>query len=189
LAQSPDATLPFSRFDGLVYRAHHPAWAYEPESGEGARIHGGRFNRIGMACFYAALSLETAWLEAQQGFAFKAQPLTLCSYRAELSGVLDLTDPDIREVAEVTLAQLGCAWERLAGDRQPVPTWELADRLIAAGCAGVIVPSFASRATADDRNLVLWSWSRVPPHRLEVVDDERRLPRDQSSWRDNDGSA
>ena len=83
------------------------------------------------------------------------------------------------------VGQLSCAWERLAGDRKTVPTWELADRLIAAGCAGVIVPSFASRATADDRNLVLWSWSREAPHRLEVIDDEQRLPRDQSSWQND----
>jgi len=154
--------LSFSRFDGLVYRAHHPAWAYDPESGEGAKRHGGRFNRTGTACFYAALSLETAWLEAQQGFAFKAQPLTICSYRAEIADVLDLSDPAVRERADVT-----------------------ADRLIAAGCAGVIVPSFASRATPDDRNLVLWSWSREAPHRLVVIDDEQRLPRDQSSWQDH----
>ncbi len=137
------ATLPFIRFNGLVYRAHHPAWAFDPESGEGAKIHGGRFNRAGIACFYAALNLETAWLEAQQGFAFKAQPLTICSYRAELSDVLDLTNPDVREAADVTLTQLGCAWEQLSGDRKPVPTWELANRLIASGCAGVIVPGFA----------------------------------------------
>lgn len=176
--------LSFSRFDGHVYRAHHPAWAYDPESGEGAKLHGGRFNRVGTACFYAALSLETAWLEAQQGFAFKAQPLTICSYRAELADILDLTDLAAREHADVTLAQLGCAWERLAGDRMPVPSWELADRLIAGGCAGVIVPSFASRATPEDRNLVLWSWGHEAPHRLEVIDDEQRLPRDQSSWQD-----
>lgn len=176
--------LPFTRFDGLVYRAHHPAWAYDPESGDGAKVHGGRFNRIGTACFYSALSLETAWLEAQQGFAFKAQPLTICSYRAELADILDLTDSAVRDAAQATLSQLGCAWERLAGDRKPVPTWELVDRLIAIGCAGVIVPSFASRATPEDRNLVLWSWGHNPPHRLQVIDDEHRLPRDQSSWRD-----
>ena len=27
--------------------------------------------------------METAWLEAQQGFIFKAQPLTLCAYRVD----------------------------------------------------------------------------------------------------------
>lgn len=176
--------LPFTRFDGLVYRAHHPAWAYEPESGEGAKIHGGRFNRVGTPCFYAALSLETAWLEAQQGFAFKAQPLTICSYRAEFDAILDLSDSDVCERVQVTAEQLGCAWESLASERKPVPSWELADRLIAAGCAGVIVPSFASRATLENRNLVLWSWSRAAPHRLEVIDDDQRLPRDRASWPD-----
>lgn len=185
MGQISKSTLPFIRFSGLVYRAHHPAWAYDPESGEGAKLHGGRFNRVGTACFYAALSLETAWLEAQQGFAFKAQPLTICSYRADLTDILDLTSPDVRETVQVSLVQLSCAWERLAGGVKAVPTWELADRLIASGCAGVVVPSFASRATSDDRNLVLWSWSRNAPHRLEVIDDEQRLPRDQSSWLDD----
>lgn len=178
------STGSFTRFDGLVFRAHHPAWAYDPESGEGARIHGGRFNSIGTPCFYAALSLETAWLEAQQGFAFKAQPLTICSYRAEIDAILDLTDPVVCSAISVTRAQLGCAWEQLAAERKPVPSWDIAHRLIAAGCAGVIVPSFASRASPQNRNLVLWSWSRNPPHRLQVVDDDQRLPRDQSSWPD-----
>jgi RES domain-containing protein len=175
-------SLPFVRFEGLVYRAHHPAWAFDPESGEGARIYGGRFNRVGTACFYAAFGLNTAWLEAQQGFAFKAQPLTICSYRAQVDHILDLMDREVREAVQVTPQQLGCPWEQLAGQRQPVPSWELADRLIAAGVAGIIVPSFASRAQADDRNLVLWEWSREPPHQLAVIDDEGRLPRDQKSW-------
>jgi RES domain-containing protein len=179
-------TLPFSRFEGLVYRAHHPAWAFDPESGEGARLYGGRFNRVGTACFYAGLSINTAWLEAQQGFAFKAQPLTICSYRTQFDDVLDLCDPQVRDAAQVTMAELSCPWERLAGDRKFVPSWELSDRLRAAGCVGIIVPSFASRADADDRNLVLWAWSRNPPHQLEVIDDEQRLPRDQKSWRVDD---
>lgn len=112
--------------------------------------------------------------------------LTICSYRAEFEHILDLTDPGVHDAANVSPAQLGCAWEKLASDRKPVPSWELAGRLITAGCAGVIVPSFASRATAENRNLVLWSWSRKAPHRLAVIDDDQRLPRDQSSRPDDD---
>jgi RES domain-containing protein len=33
--------------------------------------HGGRFNPLGTPALYTALRPETAWLEAQQGFAFK----------------------------------------------------------------------------------------------------------------------
>ncbi len=79
-------------FDGLVYRAHHPGWAYQPISGEGAERHSGRFNRKGLAALYTALDLTTAWLEAQQGFPFKAQPTTLVAYRVRCERIADLTD-------------------------------------------------------------------------------------------------
>ena len=35
------------RFEGLAYRAHNPRWSWAPTSGEGARLHGGRFNAKG----------------------------------------------------------------------------------------------------------------------------------------------
>jgi hypothetical protein len=47
----------------------------------------------------------------------------------------------------------------------------------------IIVPSFAARATACDANLVFWKWAAVPPHKVVVIDDERRLPRNQDSWK------
>ncbi len=143
---------------------------------------GGRFNRSGIACLYTSLRLETAWLEAQQGFVFKAQPMTLCSYRIDCSDILDLTKDEGLAAALISRAELACAWEVLAADRKPVPTWELADRLFKAGCAGIIVPSFATRAGERDINLVLWHWTRDKPHKVAVVDDDNRLPKDRSSW-------
>jgi RES domain-containing protein len=38
------------------------------------------------------LRFETAWLEAQQAFPFKAQPMTPCAYEVDCGDVLDLTD-------------------------------------------------------------------------------------------------
>jgi RES domain-containing protein len=64
-----------------VFRAHHPRWAWDPQSGEGAKLYGGHFNHIGQPALYTSSRLETAWLEAQQGFAFKGQPMTMCTYR------------------------------------------------------------------------------------------------------------
>jgi RES domain-containing protein len=177
-------TLRFSRFEGLVYRGHHPGWAWDPLSGEGAKLHGGRFNRIGRPCFYSALSLKTAWLEAQQGFAFKAQPLTICAYRVDCDHVLDLTDEAVRDEAGIKLDTLACPWERLNALRQPVPSWNLVDQLLELGCAAIRVPSFAARAQPEDRNMVFWSWSEEPPHRVVVVDDAGRLPRNQDSWKE-----
>ena len=176
-------TLPFRRFRGTVYRAHHPRWSFAPESGEGAARFGGRFNRIGLAALYTSLRHETAWLEAQQGFAFKPQPLTLCGYAVDCTDIVDLTDAAAVAAVGIDVGDLACAWEdEVARGRSP-PTWRLADRLIAAGTAGIIAPSFAPGATPWDRNLVFWHWDAGPPHEVRVVDDEGRLPKDDGSWR------
>ena len=83
------------RLQGTVWRAHNPRWSFAPESGDGAALHGGRFNRIGSPALYTSLRFETAWLEAQQGFAFKVQPLTLCAYAVDCADLADLTDPGL----------------------------------------------------------------------------------------------
>jgi RES domain-containing protein len=67
--------------------------AWDPQSGEGAKLYDGHFNRIGQPALYTSSRLETAWLEAQQGFAFKGQPMTMCTYRVDCEDVLDFRDP------------------------------------------------------------------------------------------------
>jgi RES domain-containing protein len=171
------------RFTGLVYRAHNPRWAFAPDSGAGAARHGGRFNRVGMPALYTSLRLETAWLEAQQAFAFKAQPMTMCAYRVDCAEIVDLTDPATLEASGINTADLACAWEDLADRRQTPPTWAIADRLTAARSAGILVPGFAAGATREDVNAVFWRWSPSPPHQLSVVDDLGRLPKSPASWR------
>lgn len=46
----------------------------------------------GVPALYTSLRLETAWLEAQQGLPFKAQPMTLCDYGVDCEDIADLTD-------------------------------------------------------------------------------------------------
>lgn len=171
-----------ARFAGVVYRAHHPGWAHAPLSGDGARLHGGRFNRPGRSALYLSLSPETAWLEAQQAFVFKAQPMTLCAYQVDCADVIDLSTAVARAGAGVALETMACAWEDLASRRLPVPSWALAERMRADGAAGLLAPSFANGARDRDVNLVLFSWSTAPPHAIRVIDDFHRLPRDGSSW-------
>lgn len=176
-------TLPFRRFEGVVYRGHNPRWAFAPLSGDGAKRRGGRFNPKGTPALYTALLSRTAWLEAQQGLAFKAQPLTLVSYDVDCADILDLTDEATRAASGAPLETLRGAWEDLADRGETPPTWALADRLIAAGCAGVIVPSFTKGASTEDLNFVFWRWSADGAHRLRVIDDDGRLPKNDRSWR------
>lgn len=177
------------RLRGIVYRAHHPRWAFAPDSGEGARRHGGRFNPVGVPALYAARRLETAWLEAQGGFAFKAQPMTMCAYEVDCADVLDLTDATTRAAEGVAPGDLSCAWEDIADRGGEPPSWALARRLIAAGHAGIVVPSFAAGAGEADANVVFWRWSAEPPHIVRVVDHHGRLPRDDRSWRGDEPAA
>jgi RES domain-containing protein len=175
--------VPARRFAGLAYRAHNPRWAYAPTSGEGAARHGGRFNPRGTPALYVALDPKTAWMEAQQGMPFKAQPMLLIGYRVDCDGVVDLTDPSVLSAGEIADGTLACPWEDMASRGLSPPTWELARVLIDAGHQGVLVPSFAPGTGTTDCNLVLWRWSDAPPCKVEVIDDFGRLPKDDVSWR------
>lgn len=164
------------RLTGTVFRAHHPRWSFAPASGTGAAIYGGRFNPVGMPALYTSLRMETAWMEAQQGFPLKAQPLTICAYDVDCDDVADLTRAQDRARFGIAAEDLRCAWKSLLAHGIVPPTWQLARRLVAAGIAAIIVPSFVRGARPDDRNVVFWDWSDQPPHRLQVIDDENRLP-------------
>jgi RES domain-containing protein len=170
------------RHVGRACRAHNPRWAFAPTSGRGAGIHGGRFNPPGLDALYLSERQETAWLEAQQGLAFKPQPLTICAYEVDCTGMVDLMDATVLAELGVALDDLGCAWEEILDRGRRPPTWALADVLRGLGRAGVRVPSFAPGAGPRDVNLVLWDWSGEPPRLVRVIDDEGRLPNDQSSW-------
>jgi RES domain-containing protein len=170
---------------GTLWRAHDPRWSFAPLSGEGAARHGGRFNPQGVAALYTSVSIGTAVLEMQQGFARKGQPMTLVCYEIDCADVLDLTDPDTLAEQRIARADLVCAWERIFRvERAEPPSWALARRLIGEGIAGIVVPSFAAGATADATNVVFWNWSDATPHCVRAIDDHGRLPRNDLSWRE-----
>ena len=171
------------KLTGFVYRAHNPRWAFAPDSGQGAASAGGRFNPVGMPALYTTLRFETAWLEAQQAFPFKAQPMTLCAYDVDCEDVLDLTDVNTLTEHGITPEDLACPWKDLSTRGIRPPSWQITERLFAANTAGIMVRSFATGAVASDVNVVFWDWAPDPPHQVRVIDDDRRLPRDVSSWR------
>jgi RES domain-containing protein len=171
------------RFQAICYRAHDPRWSCQPLSGAGAAARGARFNPKGAPALYLALTIMTAVKEINQGFAHKIEPCVLCSYDVDCEEVVDLRTEADRTAAGVSLEDMACAWfSDMAQGREP-PSWRIARRLIDGGDAGVVVPSFAPGATAEDQNLVLWKWGKSLPHKVSVHDPSGRLPKDQLSWK------
>jgi RES domain-containing protein len=170
------------RFVGVAYRAHNPRWSFRPVSGEGAAIHGGRFNPKGLPALYLSIDPLTAIKEANQGFARKFEPYVLCSYDVDCDDIVDLGDEAGRRAAGVDAAVLSAGWfAHIAAGTQP-PQWKLVDELRSCGVAGALAPSYAPGATEADRNLVLWRWGPDLPHRIKVFDPSGRLPKNQLSW-------
>ena len=162
-------------FKGVVFRAHNPILPWLPMSGEGARLHGGRFNRVGIPALYTSLAPMTALREVsflQQ----RMQPTLLWAYDVDAGPVFDALDVSERMAFSVTDEDLVCPdWEREMLDGAIPASQRLADRLLAAGYVGMRTPSFAQGAGSDDLNLVLWRWGDRPPSRVLLIDDERRL--------------
>jgi len=172
--RSTPAFTPDLRYAGKLYRALNPVYAAEPLSGRGAQIYGGRFNPKGVPALYASLSIMTALREANQVGAL--QPTTLVSYDAEIDSVFDARDEAALAREGMDAASLAdTTWRdqmRTSGEGR---TQSFARRLIAAGCNGLMVRSFAKGSSDADMNLVLWRWGEAAPARLVLIDDEGRL--------------
>lgn len=163
-------------YRGPLFRALNPVYARNPLSGEGAALHGGRFNVKGTPALYASLSVMTALREANRAGAL--QPTTLVSYTAEIDHVFDTRDDSALAAHEMDAAALADpTWRDQMKTAGQAKTQIFARRLIEAGFDALLVRSFAPGAAADDLNLVLWRWSGEAPARLVLIDDESRLSR------------
>lgn len=104
------------------------------------------------------------------------QPVLLCAYRVDSRPIFDALESGQRASHQIADSDLRCpTWEREMIEGR-IPASQLAaDRLIAAGYAGMLVPALYRGAGRDERNLVLWRWGNELPSRVRLVDDEGRL--------------
>lgn len=155
-----------------------PRWAHDPLSGAGAPATGGRFNRPGLEALYLSADIETAWAEYQQMGSIP-RPGLVAGYVVDARAVADSTDDASLPGLGTTRADLNGEWRHSwrIEKREP-PTWALADRLIAAGCQGLLYRSAVRRKGV---NIVLWR-TMAAPAPVTVLDPQNDLPRDAASW-------
>ncbi|MEQ8404691.1 MAG: RES domain-containing protein [Oceanicaulis sp.] len=178
------------RLKARLVRAARPYYSHLPASGEGARRHGGRFNRQGAPALYLSFRLETAASEVR--FTLNYQPYTFYFLEVDCGPVADLSSAGAREALGVSASDLECPnWESEMYRGIKPRSHLMADRLIERGYAGAVVPSFAAGAGPDDLNLVLWTWEEVT--HAEALDgagskvcvlNRAALPVDAASWPD-----
>jgi RES domain-containing protein len=142
----------FVSVDAIFWRMLSIRWQQKPLE-SGSHITGQRFNRLGQRAMYFGIDHASAIDEFHQSV---VRPGTLAGYRIVTSKVADLRDRATLAALGVQPADLDCEWRAIAMiDRGVPPSWNVADRAIAAGAVGAIVPSFQQ---GGGTNLVLWSW-------------------------------
>lgn len=165
--------------DAVYYRVLTPSWAFEPKSGAGAATKSGRFNRPGTHAVYLSTTPDTAIAEygqAEQLFS----PGTMAAYRVTLARIVDFSG-GFSPVWDALWREWDCAWKDLwFRQRIEPPTWEMADRVLAAGASGLAFPSTQQPGGV---NLVLYPDQLTADDRFEVHDPDGLLPRDRASWR------
>jgi RES domain-containing protein len=146
----------------MSYR-HHAA-AYGGLSGEGARLHGGRWNPpdsfavVYTAADTATVDAEFERLLARSGLTAQSlQPRQLTTIDLELSHVLDLRD-------EAILDALGVRAPDLIGD-DPALTRRIGEAAHAMGYEALISPSAAGAGDV----IAIFPANRRPDSRIDVV--------------------
>ena len=132
-----------------------------------------------MSALYLSFSLSAAVREASL-IGRRMQPLVLCAYEVDVDPVLDALDPGVRAALSVRQAEIDCpTWRHDMFSGRTPASQALADRLLAAGFAGMRVGSYAAGAGESDVNLVLWRWGDRLPARVALIDEDDRLGLDR----------
>lgn len=162
------------------HRAFSPRWAHAPESGAGAALAGGRFNRPGVEARYLAADPPTALAE-YQGESPLLAPATLVTFLVSASSVVDLSGGYDSAHWTPIWAEVHCNWKGLAFlEGVEPPSWVIGDIVRAAGHAGILYPSTRRR---EGVCLVLFpDMQNVTGFVASVHDPEERLPRNAASW-------
>jgi RES domain-containing protein len=157
------AAVAAARWQGVLFRFAAPEYASSGDllTGQGARVHGGRWNPPGsFAAVYGSLTPEVAMAETfaaarRHGIPdAELTPRVIAAARATLARVVDLTRDEIRGRLGVTAGRMvEEPWAELNGRGEEALTQAIGRAAHALLLEGLIVPSSAS---PGGRNAVLF---------------------------------
>lgn len=138
--------------DGVVYRSTAPNYSNPKDllSGEGCRLHGGRWNPMGIRAVYGGCSPETAMAETLAYARYfgipehALMPRVFNAISVKLSKILDLTDSRIRKSLGVSKRMLTeTDWRSMNRDGRLAITQIIGHNVSEVGLEGLAAPSAA----------------------------------------------
>lgn len=166
--------------DAPFHRAFTPRWAHAPESGAGAALAGGRFNRPGVEARYLATTAETA-LGEYRGESPLLPPATLVTFLVTAKNVVDFTGGyDPTHWTPIWAEALG-NWKGMAFlEGVEPPSWVIGDIVRDADHPGILYPS--TRQTHGVCLVLFPQMQALASFSARPHDPAKSLPRDDSSW-------
>ena len=138
----------FTSWTGTLFRFHTIDFptAKDVLSGEGARKHGGRWNPPGLATVYGSTTDTTALEECKANDRYYGvvtkSPRLLVAIEAQLTRVVDLTNPDIRRALDISLKELAAEdWRKLMAAGKESLTQVLGRAVAEVGGSGLLARS------------------------------------------------
>jgi RES domain-containing protein len=166
--------------DAPFHRAFSPRWAHDPESGAGASVAGGRFNRPGVEARYLAATPATALAE-YQGESPLLPPATLVTFLVTVGDIVDFRGGYDAARWTPIWAEAYSNWKGLAfADGVEPASWVIGDLVRGAGYPGILY-----RSIRDPGGLCLVLFPDMQRRTRFVArahDPANTLPRDDSSW-------
>lgn len=166
------------------YRSATPKYAQETDllTGEGSRLHGGRWNPPGIAAVYASFTPETAMEETLAHFRYygipphAAMPRIFVAIRAQITKVLDMTEGANRRRIRIAESRLlECDWRDDMRRGKEALTQLLGRAAKEADFEAMVVRSTADKA---GYNMVVFPENLRTSSQLAVLDPEKLSP----SW-------
>ncbi len=166
-------------FTATAFRSSTPKYANDPDllSGVGSKLHGGRWNPIGVAAVYASLTPETAMAEALAHNRYfgipieDAMPRTFVAIEVTLQAVLDLRLGSVRQRLKVSRNRLlAVDWRvEVRAGREPI-TQAIGRVAAEIGIEGMIVPSAAD---TNGHNLLIFPGNLAPGSHIRILHPDR----------------
>ena len=164
--------------DARFYRALTPSWAHQPESGAGAALAGGRFNRPTVEARYLAATPAAALAEYQGGSPL-LPPATVATYLVTAARIVDFTGGYHAANWSPIWAEAYSNWKGMAFlENVEPPSWVIGDLVREAGYPGILY-----RAVRDPAATCLVLFPELSDRfHAPVYDPAGRLPRNAASW-------